>query len=315
MVFSPQVFQAFVQPHAVPGQALAAFAEAFRVPAGQGVHILRRAAEEDHPPAAVPEGFQRFQRRAAHRLASGHNHHVIGHFADGELFLFPFPDQLRQRGFADIIKVQRILQQPARNLIEAAVQLCPLQAGPVVRAVGDPAGFHRVDYADADPRFPAGHQGVHPGKVILDERVFPPPGALVPDGGGIVALGFPVHGAPVQVRHAHGHTQGGLPVALQLVSLEVEVPVRHPVQLAGHAGASLLVRGGSRLLHGQELTPVAQHVHPGQREGAIGAHTLTHGAGLGFQGSLFHHMAGHQDAVLPAPVADLVAEGGYKPLG
>ena len=309
----PRGLQGLVQPDPVPGQPCALPAEVLRLFAVRRVHVSRRASQEDHQPALLPEIPQRFQRRPAHRLHARHDHRVVGHLSHAEARR-PGPILIRQPALADVVKVQLVLQHPPGQFLKFPVQLLPFHPRQVIGSPGNPAALNRMEDADPDQRLSPGHQGVHPGEVILDKRVLLPPGALVSDGSRIVPLALPVHADPVQVGHPHCHPQRRLPVSLQLVTLEVEVPVRHAIQLAGHPRASLLVGGGSRLLHRDEFPPVAQLIHPRQGEGPVGPHDLAHRAGLSRQGALAHHVAGHQDAVLPAPVADLVAERAHKPL-
>ena len=141
------------------------------------------------------------------------------------------------------------------------------------------------------------------------------PGRLIADRGGIIALGGAAHGVPAQMRHAHSHAQRRLPVALQLVAAEVEIPVGHAVQLAGHARIAELMHRGGRLLGSGELAVVAQHVDAGQLEAAVGAHGLAQGGGLRFERRLLHHVAGQHDAVFAAPAAHGVRKGGGEALG
>ena len=161
----------------------------------------------------------------------------------------------------------------------------------------------------------AGQGGVHARKVVLDVGIFLIPRRLIADRGGIIALGGAAHGVPAQMRHAHGHAQRRLPVTLQLMAAEVEIPVGHAVQLAGHARIAELMHRGGRLLGGGELAMVAQHIDAGQLEAAVGTHGLAQSGGLRFERRLLHHVAGQHDAVFAAPAAHGVREGGGKALG
>ena len=186
--------------------------------------------------------------------------------------------------------------------------------GHVLRTVGEPVGFDRVDDADFDPGAAAGEGGVDPREVVGDHRIFLVPGGLVADRSRVVALGLARHRHPGEVRHADGHAERGLPVAMSLVSLEIEVPVGDAVQFGEDAAAAVLPRGALRLLGGGELISVAEHVDARKLERTVAAHRFAERAGLRFERVLFHHMARKADVVLFAPVADGVGESRGEPL-
>ena len=101
---------------------------------------------------------------------------------------------------------------------------------------------------------------------------------------------------------ANGHAQRCLPVAVQLVTAEVEIPAGYAVKLTHHAGLAVLVHGGLALLGGGELKGSAKHIDTGNAKAAVGAHAIADRGGLRVQRRLFHHVAGQRNAVCLAPV-------------
>ena len=145
--------------------------------------------------------------------------------------------------------------------------------------------------------------------MILHIGVLLIPRRLIVDGGRVVTLGGAVHAVPRQVRDTDSDAQCRLPVALELVPTEVEVPTGDAVQLGCHALLAVLVDGGLTLLGCGQLDQVAQHVNAGQTEPTVGPHGLTDGAGLGVELRFCQHMTGEGQVVLPAPLAALLGEG------
>ena len=89
-----------------------------------------------------------------------------------------------------------------------------------------------MDHAYPNQSLAPNHGGVHTGEMIFHEAIILPPGGLIVDGGGVVPLGFALHGYPAQVRYPDGDAQGSLPVALMLVPPEVKVPAGDTVEFA-----------------------------------------------------------------------------------
>ena len=118
--------------------------------------------------------------------------------------------------------------------------------------------------ADADRGRAARHGGVHAGKMVFNIAVFRIPRRLIVYRGGVVALGFTLHRDPREVRNAHGNAERCLPVALKLVTAEVEVPVGDAVKLAHNALAAVLMRDRCRLLCGGIFAAVGKHIYSGQ---------------------------------------------------
>ena len=165
---------------------------------------------------------------------------------------------------------------------EGGLTLLALHGRLLQRAEAEPVGLDRVDRPPTRTRgSPAREHGVHAGEVVLDQRVLAVPRRLVADGGRVIALRLARHGDPGEVRHAHRDAERRLPVALRLVARRTEVPVGHPVELAQHAGAAVLVRGALGLLGGGVLLAVAEHVDAGKVEGAVGPHRLAERAPSG----------------------------------
>ena len=132
-----------------------------------------------------------------------------------------------------------------------------------------------MNHTDTNQRFAACHQQIHTGKVIFNERIFTPPGTLVSNGCRVIAFGLTVHGAPVQVRHPNRNPQSGLPVSLQLMSLEIKIPVRYAVHFTGHTGASLLMGCRCSLLDRVQFPSITQLVYTREGERPVCAHHLT----------------------------------------
>ena len=164
-----------------------------------------------------------------------------------------------------------------------------------------PVGFDGVYDADAYIGGAARKSGIEACKVILYERVFFIPRGLIVYRGGVIALCLALHGDPRKVRNAHGDAERRLPVALKLVTAEVEIPVRHAVKLAHHALAPVLVRDGCRLLGGGVFVSVGKHIYSRQRKGAQRTHCLADSRGLRAESRLLHHVSGEGDAVRVAP--------------
>ena len=281
---------------------------------GLRIGVTGRIAQEDQPAAGPLEGLQPLQRGGAQRLAARHHHRVVGHLAHlkGRAGLFALRGQQR---FADEVEVDSAVEQPVGQALEMLVQLLAHAVGLLGGAPVEPVALHGMNHAHAHHGLAAGQRGVQAGEVILHVGIIAPPRGLIADGRGIVALGLALHGHPGQVLHADGHAQRRLPVAVNLVAAEVEVPAGHAVQLAGHAAAAVLMHGALSLLGGGQLEPGAEHVDARQLEAAIGAHRLAQRRRLAAQRGFLHHVAREHQAVLAAPAAAGVGEGLGEALG
>ena len=109
--------------------------------------------------------------------------------------------------------------------------------------------------------------------------------------------------------YANRHPQGRLPIAVQLVPTEIEIPARNTVELAEHAGTPVLMRRGLRLLSRGQLKLGAQHVNARQLKAAVGAHSLAQRRRLALQRRLLHHVPCQHQVMLLAPLAALVRKG------
>ena len=203
-----------------------------------------------------------------------------------DLFCVLFVGKRRQLRLADEIEIQLRPQQPIGHGGEIFFQRLPLHTALRGRTGGDPKALDRMDDTDADKRRAAGERGVEPRKMIFDERIFLIPRRLIVDGRGIVALCFARHRHPRKVRHAHGHAERRLPIALEFVAAEVKIPVGDAIELGHHRFLAVLMHRRLRLLGGGEFAVVAQHVDAGDGKPAIGAHHLAAGHGLPCQVAL-----------------------------
>ena len=281
---------------------------------GLGILVLGGVTHEHQLTAGGPEGLQTVEGRGAQGLALGNHHHVVGHLAYGQRRA-AHGTLDGEGGLADVVEVNVTAEEPVGDALEVAVQLVADELGLFVGTPMEPVALHGVHDRHLDQGLTAGQSGVHAAEVVFNIGIFLVPGGLVGDGGGVVPLGGTLHGHPGQVLNADGDAQSGLPVAVELVAAEVEVPARNAVQLAHHAGFAVLVDGGLALLGGGELETGAEHINTRDAEAAVGAHTVTDSGGLGVEGRLLHHVARQLDAVGLAPVAAVVGEGLGEPFG
>ena len=298
---------------AAEGNAVACRIQHSATVGGHGVFIFRCLAHKDQLAARLPEGLQSLQRGGAQRLAFGHDDHVVGHFAHLERSAC-LGALLRQQGLRNKVEVNAAAQQPAAHVGEALVHSGAHKLGLLRRAPMEPIALHRMDHAHTHHGHATGHGRSNAGKMILNGAVFLIPGGLVGDGGGIVTLGVALHGHPGEVRHAHRNTKGGLPVTMELVTTEIEIPTRHAVKLAHHTRPTVLVHRRLRLLCGGVFQTTAEHINAGNMESPIGAHSLAQRRRLRLQGGLLHHVTGQRHAVFFAPIAALICKGGGKQL-
>ena len=131
----------------------------------------------------------------------------------------------------------------------------------------------------------------------------------------IVALRLALHRHPREVGDPDGDAQRRLPVPVQFVTPEIEIPPGHAVQFADHALPAVLMHGGLGLLCGRELVPGAEHVDPRKLKGAVGPHRLAERGGLTSQGRLLHHVPRQHQPVFLAPRADLIGKRRGEPFG
>ena len=276
---------------------------------GDSVHQRRAVTNEDNVTAGRVVLLQNFKGRAAHRFERRNKDGVICHDADRKFFACDLTDLLGQQGFGDEVEVDQTCDQCVDEGAEVVFHLRANRFGHELRTEVQPIALNRMDDADIDQRLAAGQRRVDACEVIFNVGVFSVPRGLMTDGCGIVALGFPFHGNPVQMRNTDGNAESRLPVALELVTAEVEIPVGNAVQLGQHTLTSVLVNSGLCLLCGGQLDAVAEHINARQTELAVGAHCLTECGGLGKQRRFFHHVTGHVDAVIDTPLTAVVGKG------
>ena len=281
---------------------------------GLGVLVLGGVTHEHQLTAGGSEGLQTLQGSGAQGLALGNHHHVVGHLAHGQRR--SAHGALNGEGrLADEVEVDVAPQEPVGDVLEVAVQLVADELGLLVGTPMEPVALHGMHDRHLDQGLASGQSGVHAAEVVFNIGIFLVPGGLVGDGGGVVPLGGTLHGYPGQMLDTDGDAQSGLPVAVELVASEVEVPARDAVQLAHHAGTAVLVDSRLALLGGGELKAGAEHINTGDAEASVGAHTVADGGGLGVEGGLLHHVARQLDAVSLAPIAAVVGEGLGESLG
>ena len=176
---------------------------------------------------------------------------------------------------------------------KTVVKVVAVPDGLVVGTEMEPIGFHRMNDADFHVGHAARHNGVDTGEVIFDMFIFRIPRGLIADGRGIVTLRFAAHGDPEQMRYAAGHAECCLPVPLELVAAEVEIPVGDAVKLACNAGTSVLMHRTLCLLGRVELAMVAEHIDARERKAAVAAHCVSDADGLRTERWLIEQMSGH----------------------
>lgn len=115
--------------------------------------------------------------------------------------------------------------------------------------------------------------------------------------------------------HPLGDSQRRLPIPLELVTPEIEIPMGDAIQLGEHPFPALLPGGGLGLFRRTQMHRVAENIDTWQGEGPVAAHGLSHRTGLVEKGVLLQHMAGEQQPVIPAPGGAAGRESGNKPLG
>ena len=193
------------------------------------------------------------------------------------------------------------------QLAELAVH--PL-AGRVLLPVLPHPQPHALDRMDDEEvaHFLAGRERrVQPREVILQLRPMRPPGRLLADRTGEVALGLSQHRVPVEVRAAQVDPEGHLPVAERLEPGEGEVPAGAAVGLGQAPLPAELPRGGADLLGGVvDAAALGQHVNPRRLHVFVEPHAGRRGRDLLREAVLFENVPGVLQPVASAPLADLL---------
>ncbi|OPZ81313.1 MAG: hypothetical protein BWY76_03070 [bacterium ADurb.Bin429] len=163
---------------------------------------------------------------------------------------------------------------------------------------------------------PSGHRQVDACEIVLHRRVAFPPGGLVADAGRVVALRLALHGVPEEVLAAQVDAAGDLPVAQRLVAGEGEVPARAAVGFGEPPLATKLPRGGRHLLGGVEDAPVlGEQVHARRLHVFVEAHRGADHVRLPDERVFLQYVAGEEQVVVLAPLADLTREGVHEEVG
>ena len=248
-----------------------------------GVEVCGRFAQKDNPPARLAERLQAGQGCCADSLKPGDDDQRVGHVPHGE----PRPAldgggiaERRQRGLTDIIKIDEAPQEPFAEIAEFPVHCFPYGQGVFAGPPVEPVAFDWVNHRRLRQGLAPGEDRVEPGKMILHVGVFPVPRRLIAECTRIIPLCLAVHGDPGQVGYPQGNAQRGLPIPLEFVLAEIEVPVGNAVEFRKHARTAVLPRRRLRLFRGGKFPPVAEHIDAGQLKGSVGAHRLPKGVGL-----------------------------------
>ena len=281
--------------------------------AGNGIHKVGNRAGKDQFTTDFREGLQALHCRAAEGLTVGNQDDIIFHLANLQR-RSALCTLLRQQTLTDIVKVNATQKQPVGHILEIAVQGLPGHGCLLSRSPVEPIALHRMDYANLYNRLAPGHGRCQTGKMILHIIILLPPGRLVTNGSRIVTLGSTFHGYPGQVGHPDSHAQSSLPVAMELMAPEVEVPVGHAVKLTHQSLITKLVDSRLCLLCGGVFKTGAEHINTRQVEAAVSTHSFTQCSGLATKGGFLHHMTGQRNAMLPAPCAAVIRKGFREPL-
>ncbi len=170
-----------------------------------------------------------------------------------------------------------------------------------------------MDHEDVAHLLARRERRVQAREVVFHLPVMRPPGRLLADGAGEVALGLALHRVPIEMRAAQVDPEGHLPVAERLVPGEGEIPAAAAVGLGQPPLAAELPRGGTDLLGRVVDAPaLGQHVQPRRLHVLVEPHARRGGRDLLREAVLFEDVAGVEQPVAVAPFADLLRVGGHE---
>ena len=274
-----------------------------------GVDALRRLAREDHPPPCCHELQQEVDGGRAQCHARRHDHELVAHLPHLK-GIATHLRILREQRLVTEVPVVVLLGEGVHDAVQSPLYLD--EPGRLLRlalVVETPRALNRVDDQHIADGLPLGQHEAEPAEVVLDKTVVRPPGTVVDDTGGVVALGAAGEAVVSEVLAAEVDPRRVLPVALELVSLQRPVPTCAAVEFAQDALAAELVGDGAALLGGDQLPSlVGEQVDAGPLHILVVGHAGAGGLGLDTQASLQKVVAGERDAVLVAPVVAALAE-------
>ena len=263
--------------------------------------------EFDKTVPAIFTDEPQFNRCFSYRLECGNDDNVVLHFADRN-GVCDLAAGIGEHRLADIVKVEPRKEKPSDKPLEILLELVSsLKSGSGGTPV-QPIALYRVDNAYRHLGLASGECRVKSCKVILNVAVLSEPRRLIAYGCGIVTLCVTLHRYPRKVRYSYGYTESRLPISLEFMASEVEIPVRYSVKLGEHCLLAVLMHGGLRLLCGYELDLVDEHIYAGIAEIFIRSHRLAYCVRLLHKSGFLHHMSRKGQTVLIAPLAADLAE-------
>ena len=96
-------------------------------------------------------------------------------------------------GFADIVKINKVIKKPVCKLHKLLVHLVTDCGGLFFGTVAQPIAFNRMNYAHTHYGSAPRDSGVYSCKVVFDISVFLVPRGLVADAGRVVTLCLALH--------------------------------------------------------------------------------------------------------------------------
>ena len=182
-----------------------------------------------------------------------------------------------------------------------------------VEAPGTSNGMYHQDIHHA---LALGQRPAQSGEVVGHEVVVGPPGLLIVEVRGVVALARTAHGVEGEMGVEQVHSQEVEPVAHPLSPGEGEVLPRAAIGLAQGPPAPQLTSGGVQLLHRGWLSHVApQLVNPRNVLVFVVGHSRADPLHLGAECILTHVVPGEGQAMLLAPPVHLLGKGLDETLG
>ena len=177
----------------------------------------------------------------------------------------------------------------------------------------EPGAFDRVDHEQVAHFLARSDRRIQPREVVLQLRVMRPPGRLRADRSRVVALDLALHRVPVQHLAAQVNPKGRLPIADRLQAGEGKVPAGAAIGLGKAPLAPELPRDGADLL-GRVIVARSrrQQVHPRRLHVLVEPHRRRDQRNLSRESVLHQDVAGEEQVVACAPVADLFREGGHE---